>query len=229
MQLADVIPWGRSLAEYRAMFALTNDDLSRRILGCGDGPASFNVEATALGHTITSCDPIYAFTGPQIESRVHACYPAMIAQVKEQPDRFRWDFFRDPDHLVEYRLTAMRRFLADYENGHAECRYVAAALPRLPFADGAFDIALSSHFLFLYSSHFDADFHLQAIREMLRVANEARIFPLLDLDGHPSAHVPAVREHFTALGYKVEVRPVSYEFQRGGNKMLRLALPARLK
>jgi hypothetical protein len=222
MQLADVIPWGRSFAEYQAMFALTDDDLSRSILGCGDGPASFNSEARALGHAVTSCDPIYAFAGAQIESRVHECYPAMIAQVKEQPDRFLWDFFRDPEHLVEYRLSAMRRFLADYDSGQAEGRYVAAALPELPFADRAFDIALSSHFLFLYSSHFDADFHLRAIAEMLRVANEARIFPLLDLTGRPSAHLPGISEHFAALGYEVHVRPVDYEFQRGGNEMLRI-------
>ena len=169
------------------MFDLSNEDLSGRILGCGDGPASFNAEATVLGHTVTSCDPIFAFTGPQIESRVHECYPAMIVQVKEQSERFRWDFFRDPDYLVEYRLAVMRRFLADYEGGRADGRYVAAALPQLPFADRVFDIALSSHFLFLYSSHFDVEFHRRSIAEMLRVANEARIFPLLDLAGRPSA------------------------------------------
>lgn len=225
MQLADVIPWGRSLDEYRAMFALTGDDLSRRILGCGDGPASFNAEATALGHTITSCDPIYAFAGPQIESRVNECYPAMIAQVKQQPERFRWDFFRDPDDLVEYRLSAMRRFLADYDCGQTAGRYVAAALPRLPFADGAFDIALSSHFLFLYSSHFDVEFHRRSIAEMLRVATEARIFPLLDLAGSPSAHLPATCEYFAALGYDVQVQPVAYEFQQGGNEMLQIRHP----
>ncbi len=41
MQLTDVIPWGRSLDEYRRMFLLSPDDLGGRILGCGDGrPAS---------------------------------------------------------------------------------------------------------------------------------------------------------------------------------------------
>ena len=40
--LDQVVPWGRSFDEYRRMFALTDADLSRVILGCGDGPASFN-------------------------------------------------------------------------------------------------------------------------------------------------------------------------------------------
>jgi hypothetical protein len=37
-----VVPWGRSFDEYVAMFALSSEDLGRRILGCNDGPASFN-------------------------------------------------------------------------------------------------------------------------------------------------------------------------------------------
>jgi hypothetical protein len=35
------------------MFALTGDDLAGAVLGCGDGPASFDAEATALGHRVT--------------------------------------------------------------------------------------------------------------------------------------------------------------------------------
>ncbi len=44
--LDHVVPWGRSFEEYRAMFAIDDRDLDGGILGCGDGPASFNAEAT---------------------------------------------------------------------------------------------------------------------------------------------------------------------------------------
>ena len=54
-----MVPWGRSLHEYRKMFALTPEDLRGRILDCGAGPASFNAEATAAGHRIASCNPLY--------------------------------------------------------------------------------------------------------------------------------------------------------------------------
>ena len=37
-------PWGRNLAEYSAMFKLSSTELEASILGCGDGPASFNAE-----------------------------------------------------------------------------------------------------------------------------------------------------------------------------------------
>ncbi|MCG6943585.1 MAG: hypothetical protein LJE69_20335 [Thiohalocapsa sp.] len=72
MQLDDIVPWGRSFDEYRAMFALTDADLGGKILGCGDGPASFNAEATARGARVVSADPIYAFTAADISSRIHA-------------------------------------------------------------------------------------------------------------------------------------------------------------
>ena len=46
MKLEKVVPFGRSLDEYIKMFKLTVADLGKRILGVGDGPASFNAEAT---------------------------------------------------------------------------------------------------------------------------------------------------------------------------------------
>ena len=39
IRLSEVIPWGQSFEEYRRMFALTDENLAERILGCGDGPA----------------------------------------------------------------------------------------------------------------------------------------------------------------------------------------------
>lgn len=44
--LDQVVPWGRSFDEYVRMFALTDADLNRSILGCADGPAAFNAELT---------------------------------------------------------------------------------------------------------------------------------------------------------------------------------------
>ncbi len=54
--------------------------------------------------------------------------------------------------------------------------FVPAQLPELPFFDGTFDLALCSHFLFLCSEHHDAKFHIHALRELCRVAQEVRIF-----------------------------------------------------
>jgi hypothetical protein len=222
IKLNEVIPWGRSFEEYRRMFALTGEDLAGRILGCGDGPASFNAEATALGHAIVSCDPIYAFSPAEIERRVDDCYSDLMAQVRSNQDGFVWDHFHDPDHLGQCRLAVMRRFLADFEKGKVEGRYVTASLPSLPFKDGQFDLALVSHLLFLYSEQLDFDFHLAAAQELLRVAKGVRIFPLLTLERKVSPHVEPIREHVAGAGRRAEIAIVPYEFQRGGNKMVRI-------
>ena len=60
-QLQEVVPWGRSFEEYRNMFDLSDQDLKGRILGCGDGPASFNAELTKKGGKVVSVDPLLAF------------------------------------------------------------------------------------------------------------------------------------------------------------------------
>ena len=67
MKLEEVVPWGRNLTEYQLMFDLSEQDLNSKILGCGDGPASFNAEMTEIGHSVVSIDPVYQFSAEQIE------------------------------------------------------------------------------------------------------------------------------------------------------------------
>ena len=86
----------------------------------------------------------------------------------------------------------MTRFLADYRQAEPFGRYIAAELPQLPFADGVFDLAVCSHFLFLYSQHLSEDFHVASLAELCRVAREVRVFPLLELGNRPSRHRDAV-------------------------------------
>ncbi len=223
IKLRKIVPWGRSFDEYRRMFSLSEGDLAGRILGCGDGPASFNAEATALGHVVTSCDPIYAYSVGEIEQRVTASYDKIITRLRSNPNGFVWDHFHSPDHLGQCRLTAMRRFLADFDRGKAQGRYVTASLPSLPFEDGQFDLALGSHLLFVYSERLDFNFHQAAVEELLRVAKEVRIFPLLPLERKASPHVEPICKYIAGRDWKAEIAIVPYEFQRGGNKMLRIS------
>ncbi|CCJ08003.1 Conserved hypothetical protein [Methylocystis sp. SC2] len=63
------------------MFALSDADLRGRALGCGDGPASFNAEATALGAHVISVDPIYMFGAVEIEARI----VSTVSEIMSQP------------------------------------------------------------------------------------------------------------------------------------------------
>jgi len=221
--LSSVVPWGRSFDEYQRMFALTAADLGGRVLGCGDGPASFNAEATRQGAQIVSCDPLYQFSAAQIRRRIDETAPDVLEQARQNAHEFVWDeAIPDVDALRRVRMTAMAAFLEDFETGRGQGRYVDAGLPSLPFADGAFDLALCSHFLFLYSQQLDEAFHHQALRELCRVARDVRIFPLVALGGRPSSHLGPVRVAMARDGWHTSIERVPYEFQRGGNEMLRL-------
>ena len=218
----NVYPWGRSLDEYRRMFALSEADLSLDVLAVADGPASFNAELTRLGGRATSCDPLYRFSAAEIRSRVEATRDVMIDLVRREAHRFVWDRIRSPEELGRLRTAAMQTFLDDYEHGLDEGRYLDRSLPDLAFPRDHFDLALCSHFLFLYSDDFPLKFHLASIRALMTVAQEVRIFPLLNMSGGPSPHLDAVMSALRKLGLHAARQPVDYEFQRGGNQMLRV-------
>ena len=220
--LDQIVPWGRSFDEYVGMFGLTEADLSGRILGCGDGPASFNAEATQLGYRVVSCDPVYQFSPAQIGQRVHETYGTIMEELRPNVGNFVRDTFGSPEGLGTARMAAMRGFLADYERGKQEGRYVNASLPYLPFSDRAFDLALCSHLLFLYSDHLSLDFHKQAVEELCRVAKEVRVFPLLDLACKKSVHLNPLVSKLQGAGYEFGFVQVDYEFQKGANAFLRV-------
>ncbi len=117
-------------------------------------------------------------------------------------------------------MLAMERFLADYHAGLSAKRYVQGALPHLPFAASSFDLFFCSHMMFLYADVLDEDWHIAALGELLRIAPEARFYPLLDLNGHPSPHVAAAITWAQAQGFSAETRRVDYEFQKGATHML---------
>ena len=220
--LDQVVPWGRSFGEYRRMFALSESDLRSHILGCADGPASFNAEAVTAGHRVVSCDPLYRYTADQIRERVQATSEVILEQTRRNADQFVWTTIRSIDELRAVRMSSMETFLADFEAGRGEGRYLDATLPNLPFTPVSFDLALCSHFLFLYSEQFSEDFHLAALCDMCRVAKEVRVFPLLALDGERSPHLDALKKRLGAEGYAITIEEVPYEFQRRGNQMMRV-------
>ena len=227
MQLTEAVPWGRLASEYISMFALTPQDMNGRILDCGGGPSSFTSELTRQGRQVVSCDPLYQFTIEEISQRIDATYIRMTALNEANRDNFLWDMYDSPAKLGQIRMRAMRLFLEDYAAGKEQGRYVVGELPCLPFPSESFDLALCSHFLFTYSEQFTTEFHVQSVIEMARVAREVRVFPLLTaFDGQLSPHLPGVMERLREQGCSVEVCPVAYEFQRGGNKILCVRTPA---
>jgi len=226
LKLEEIVPWGRSFLEYTQMFALSLDDLQRRIVDVAGGPASFNAEMHRQGYRIVSCDPIYRFTAAEIAQRLQASYSIVVETTRRHQDRFVWQAIPSPDQLGQVRMAAMQQFLADFPQGGREGRYIEASLPELPFSDRAFDLALCSHLLFTYSDQLSFEFHLAAIQELGRVASQVRIFPLLvNTTGEVSPWLTPILAALRQQGYAAEIKPVPYEFQKGGNQLLQIAAP----
>ena len=221
--LDKVVPWGRSFEEYILMFSLSEEDLRKRILDCGAGPASFNSILTCRGGNVVSVDPVYKFSASEIRQRIEETYEEILEQTKKNMHEFVWNHISSVEELGRVRMKAMEEFLSDYPSGLKEGRYIEGGLPVLPFQDNEFDLALCSHFLFLYSEQLSEDFHhIDSIKELCRVSEEIRIFPLLELGSRKSRHLDQVLNTLEQQGYSVDILPVKYEFQRGGNEMLRV-------
>ncbi|MDF2878356.1 MAG: hypothetical protein K0S30_1452 [Clostridia bacterium] len=220
IQYKEIVPWGRSYEEYISMFNLSEKDLDKSILGCGDGPASFNTVMYQKGKKMISIDPIYSLTAEEIEKQIKATYQNVLIQTQQNKEKFIWNEIESVEELGQIRMSAMKSFLSDYEKGKVQNRYIPAELPNLPFENKQFDLVLCSHFLFLYTNNLTVDFHIQAINEMLRIANEVRIFPLMDVNSSRSIYVDEVLSRYTDLGYCAKEVQVNYEFQKGGNKMM---------
>ena len=120
------------------MFGLSEQDLKLRIIGCGDGPASFNAEMFQRGHRIVSFDPLYQLSATQIQERIDVTYENVMRQTSENRHKFVWTRIKTPEELGKVRLAAMKRFLADFDSGKRDGRYVTAELPDVPFESNAY-------------------------------------------------------------------------------------------
>ncbi len=218
-KLESVVPWGRNFDEYMLMFQLNSSNMSKKIAGFGDGPASFNYEAAQKGYLVKSFDPIYQFSKEQLEKRIDEVCITVMQQMKENMNNYVWTNIKNLEELENLRMSAMRLFIEDYEQGKLENRYIYHELPaRLEFEDDEFDIGLSSHFLLMYTN-LGYDFHIQSITEMLRICKEVRIFPIVDLDAIKSELITNVINYFKK-NHVVEIEKTDYLFQKGDNKLL---------
>lgn len=220
LDLERIIFIGRTYDEYVSMFDLKMEQLrDKRILDCPAGACSFTAVAARQGFDVMACDIAYDHAPNDLERKGLQDVTYAMEQLAQVAGQYDWSFFGNIDGLRAHRLQALRDCSAHRrEEPH---RYVPAVLPSLPFEDGAFDIILSAHFLFMYSDRLDATFHRLTIEELLRVAKEeVRIFPLVDLEGKRPAQVDEVIDQVNNLGYEVQELMVPYVLMRGGNTML---------
>ena len=97
LKLENVVPLGRSLDEYRLIYNLEDADFTKKIAGVADGVSSFNTEMNAMGHRVTSIDPLYEFSGEYIEKRFYASIDNVVEQLRATQEDYNWTYFKSPE------------------------------------------------------------------------------------------------------------------------------------
>ena len=124
--LEKIVPWGRNLKEYVPMFSMSENDLEKHLLGCTDGPSSFNTEVMKRGGFIISFDPIYSFSALEIRERIEATYDLVVEQTRKNADEFCWDHVKSVEELGLISMSVMNQSLEDYQIGNDDQDFPAA-------------------------------------------------------------------------------------------------------
>ncbi|QUH23087.1 class I SAM-dependent methyltransferase [Methanobacterium alkalithermotolerans] len=213
---------GRGFEEYLLMFNLNLNNLKNcRILDCNAGASSFTTHMHKRGYDVTAADMLYGPNPEDIEKITSHDFKTLMDAHKGLEDKVEWGFFKDLAEMMAYREKCYKEFYQDYKNSFNH-RYVPEKLPDLNFPDKSFHLVLSSHLLFLYDDRLDYEFHLDSIREMLRVSrDEVRIYPIISINGK-GKHSTYLKQIIEDLSpdYYLDIQPVKYQFRRGANEML---------
>lgn len=222
LDLERIVFIGRTFDEYMRMFDLQPEELrGRSFLDCPAGACSFTAKANRCGAKAVAADIAYSYSAKVLQAKGMADIEHTLIQLDKVRDNFNWADFKSTDGLKLARTEALTDNTSD-RLVHEE-RYVAAELPVLPFADQAFDVTLSAHFLFMYGDRLDVQFHLETIRELMRVTKEEiRIFPLVDLSCRRYGHLDELISFIHSQGWSAREVQVPYEFQKGAGSMLHL-------
>jgi Methyltransferase domain len=212
---------GRTWAEYLKMFNIVSEELFEgKILDCAAGASSFTAELSKRGGEAVAVDLLYNETADDLCDK-YSEHMSVLLEGLGSTDHFVWKFFSNLDDLKAQRNQACKEFISDYRDYRGK-RYIAADITNLPFDDNTFSMVLCSHLLFIYDHRLDYTFHLNAIKEMIRVTSgDLRIYPLVKKKGMKSVFVERI---FNDL-HDVDVKIVSvdYEFRKGGNEMIKIS------
>ena len=221
-QLQSVAFFGRTLAEYLQMLSLDQEGLrGLKILDVASGPGSFIAEALAMGLDATGCDPMYDGDPGAIVAQGKADIDACREQIRRNPGVL---VYADIEVFYGDKYAALERFAADYAKRRYDGRYIAGALPSLPFTDRSFDLVLTANFLMVYApleaggmhagDSFGLDFHLQSVEELARVTRKELRVPGMHTWKQPPERHPYCRpmmERLEELGFAVSLVESSYD------------------
>ncbi|MEW4282797.1 SAM-dependent methyltransferase [Priestia koreensis] len=224
LEIDRIVFIGRTFQEYTSMFNLKRTDLQgKMILDCASGACSFTAHANKIGATAMACDVAYEFDTEILAKKGLEDIDHTMDKMRDVSDQYDWSYFQDVKGLKKERTKAFYDCMQDMRIH--PYRYLYGKLPHLPFQDKQFDLTLSAHLLFMYDDRLDYQFHLQSLKELIRVTrSEIRLFSLSNRSGRRSRFVDQLKEDLLPEVGAIEEQEVTYKFQRGAQTMMRIIL-----
>ena len=221
LELDKVVLLGRTLDEYVRYFGLNLPQWhGKKVLDVASGVSSFCAEANEQGVAVTAFDRIYQFDAADIRKK---CEPDLDFVTKEigKVKAYKWDFYKSPEGMRQYRERAYKKFLQDFESNPN--RYVYGQLPNLSFADRQFDLTLASNLLFVYEDQLDYEFHKRSLLDIMRVTSrEARFYPLVNFRAERCKFVEQAKADPAFAAFNFEEIATEFEFLTKSNSYLRI-------
>lgn len=215
-----VVNWIYDFSDYQQMYDLTERDFTKSIFDFSAGIASFNAEATKRGMSVVSMDALYSLSDDIMRARAGKFLQDTVVQLQATPDCLKNPSLETVRSIIQLWEKTEKLFLEDYATGKLQYRYQPMQTPPFNYETHQFELALCTDFIFHHALSRE---NVNAIlKELCRVAEEVRIYPLLDHDRKMPKELGPLMLVLQQKNFGVEVREVAYHTLKDGNAMLRI-------
>ncbi len=213
--------WIYNLNDYRQIFGLTDEELHKTVLDYPGGISSVNAELYAQGFKIVSASPSYRLAFKEMQERAKEILQKKIVYLHQHLEMLSNPTPEVVNEVIGRWQISAEQFLADYERGKKQGRYLPLEGP--PFTDltQKFELLLCTDFLF-NQSHETPLSAQEIMNELCKLSSEIRIFPLPDAKTPVAAELGPIMLLFQQSNFGVEVRAVNYQLRTDANAFLRI-------
>lgn len=215
--------FGYGMKDYEKLFHLEDTDWTKKILEVTDKLSLCNYESMKKHYSMTTLFPYFSLSKNGLRNHLEVCFEsekhAMLLEKHLIESHI-------PQELAEYfscQKADTETFLGDYPLGKKQGRYVDfEEVSELPFQDFQFELGLVFYYFFPDLEQKDTSFYVAMIRELVRISEEVRIFPLLNDIGESSPLLGPLLLSLQQQGFGVEVKQVTHPDYPKGNAILRV-------
>ncbi len=213
--------WIYNLSDYQQIFALTDQDLQKKTLDFASGISSVNAELYAQGQTIVSVDPNYRLSPKDMQVQARQILQDNITYLRQHLDSLPAPHAAFADTLIVQWRHSTEQFIADYELGKKQGRYLTIDYSPFTKLDQTFELLLCTDFLFNSTQSLKSSSQ-DIMNELCKLAVEVRIFPLPEVKTTVAAELGPIMLALQNRNFGVEIRAVNYPMRKDANAILRV-------